>query len=197
MGGYDGANNRFLKSCEKYNMLTDEWTPITSMKIARCAFSATSVSDKMAYIFGGYDGTQRLASIERYMPELDSWELLSLTLRFPLSNCACFSPEKGKIVILGGGFSSGFSLAVDMLDIETETWVNLPMMTEGRDLRNKIAQYNGRVYCIGGYNFKAEMFEFQNEEWVELPSYLINDNLDSWSCALMYKTVERRTFRED
>jgi hypothetical protein len=95
-------------------------------------------------------------------------------------------------VILGGGFSSGFSLAVDMLDIEQEIWTQLPMMTEGRDLRNKIAMLNGRVYCIGGYNFKAEMYDFMNEEWIELPSYLINDNLDSWSCALMYQTVERR-----
>jgi hypothetical protein len=86
MGGYDGADNRFLKSCERYNILTDEWTMITSMKIARCAFSATSVNDEKAYIFGGYDGNQRLASIERYMPDSDSWELLNLTLKFPLSN---------------------------------------------------------------------------------------------------------------
>jgi len=160
MGGYDGANNRFLKSWERYNILTDEWVMINNMKIARCAFSATAVNDKMIYIFGGYDGTQRLSSIERYTPDTDSWELLSLTLRFPLSNWACFSPEPGKIVILGGGFSSGFSLAVDMLDIEQETWTSLPMMTEGRDLRNKIAVYNNRAYCIGGYNFKAEMMSF-------------------------------------
>ena len=47
-----------------------------------------------------------------------------------------------------------------MLDIESETWAGLPMMTEGRDLRNKIAVYNNKAYCIGGYNFKAEMLSF-------------------------------------
>jgi hypothetical protein len=69
-------------------------------------------------------------------------------------------------VILGGGFSSGFSLAVEMLDIVSESWCSLPMMTEGRDLRNKVALYNGFAYCIGGYNFKSEAFDLAKEEWI-------------------------------
>jgi N-acetylneuraminic acid mutarotase len=57
IGGYDGINNKFLRSCEKYNVLTNEWTYFDSMNIARCAFSASSVNNSFIYIFGGYDGT--------------------------------------------------------------------------------------------------------------------------------------------
>lgn len=59
-------------------------------------------------------------------------------LRFALSNCACFSPFLNKVVIFGGGFSSGFSNFVEMVDIKTGEWTSLPKMREGRDLRNKV-----------------------------------------------------------
>ena len=53
-----------------------------------------------------------------------------------------------------------------MLDITTETWTSLPMMTEGRDLRNKVTVYNDSAYCIGGYNYKSESLSLSSEEWV-------------------------------
>jgi len=57
IGGYDGINNKFLRSCERYNVLTNEWTYFDPMNIARCAFSASSVNAALIFIFGGYDGT--------------------------------------------------------------------------------------------------------------------------------------------
>jgi hypothetical protein len=35
------------------------------------------------------------------------------------------------------------------------------MMTEGRDLRNKVTVFDGFAYCIGGYNFKSECLNLQ------------------------------------
>ena len=186
IGGYDGADNQFLNECEKYCIFSREWSNCASMLVARCAFSATSINNKYIYIFGGYDGTQRLASIERYNPEIDSWCMINTTLRFQLSNCGCFSPYFNKVIVLGGGFSSGFSHAVEMLDIETLEWTSLSFMNEGRDLRNKLTFFNGGVYCVGGYNFRAEMFNVEKETWTQLPNYLISDNLDSWSSTLTY-----------
>jgi kelch-like protein 10 len=86
IGGYDGIENKFLRSCERYNVLTNEWNYFDSVNIARCAFSASSVNNSLIFIFGGYDGTQRLDSIEKYDPEINKWEILGVTLRFPLSN---------------------------------------------------------------------------------------------------------------
>jgi hypothetical protein len=59
-------------------------------------------------------------------------------------------------------------------------------MSEGRDLRNKIAYFENQAYCIGGYNSKAEKLDLNTEEWIQLPNYIINDNLDAWSSALIY-----------
>lgn len=73
----------------------------------RCAFAAT-VCDGKIYIFGGYDGKERLNSIEVYNPELNKWTLLSATLKFPLSNAAAVSEGK-YIYILGGGWLEGFN----------------------------------------------------------------------------------------
>lgn len=192
LGGYDGINNNFLKQCERYCIQTNTWEECAPMNIPRCAFSATVVNNRFIFIFGGYDGTQRLGSIEKYNPDHNIWVVLRAALQFPLSNCACFSPERNKVIVLGGGFSSGFSLAVDLLDIETEMWIQLPQMTEGRDLRNKVTFLNGNAYCVGGYGFKAEMFNLARQSWEQLTNYLVSDNLDSWSSALTYRLVEKR-----
>lgn len=113
MGGYDGVQNEFLNCCEVYNVKKDEWRFFEPMNISKCAFSATVVNKKFIYTFGGYDGQNRLDAIERYSLPDGDWSLLKIKLKFPLSNCACFCPEQDKVVVFGGGFSSGFSPYVE------------------------------------------------------------------------------------
>lgn len=117
MGGYDGVQNIFLNCCEIYNLQKNEWKYFAPMNISKCAFSATVVNKEYIYTFGGYDGTQRLDAIERYHIKDGSWELLNVKLKFPLSNCACFCPSKNKVIVFGGGFSSGFSPFVEQIDV--------------------------------------------------------------------------------
>ena len=136
------------------------------MNISKCAFSATVVNKKFIYTFGGYDGSKRLDAIERYSLADGTWELLRVKLKFPLSNCACFSPEANKVSVFGGGFSSGFSPYVELIDVEKEDWKALPIMTEGRDLRNKVVFADDCAYAIGGLNRKAEKFHYPKRIWV-------------------------------
>ena len=192
LGGYDGQSSRFLRDCEHYSLLSDEWSAIAPMNTARCAFSATAVNSRFIFIFGGYDGAQRLSSIEKYDPEEDRWLLVPVALKSPLSNSACFSPRKNTVIVLGGGLSTGFSFHVQQLDVETGLWTNLPMMTEGRDLRNKVAFFDNKVYCVGGYTFKAEVLELGSEGWEQLTTYPVGDNLDSWSCAVTFRRENKQ-----
>ena len=186
MGGYDGAEGVFLSSCETYNCeLNEPWKKFASMKTSKCAFSACVVN-KSIYTFGGYDGSKRLDIIERYEIESDFWEKCSFKLRFALSNCACFSPFMSKVVIFGGGFSSGFSHYVEMVDVENGEWKSLPKMREGRDLRNEVVYVDGSAYAIGGLNRKCERLNLMKKRWIPIDDYVINDNLDSWSCSLMF-----------
>lgn len=136
------------------------------MNISKCAFSATVVNKKYIYTFGGYDGQNRLEAIERYTIADSSWELLKVKLKFPLSNCACFCPEKNKVVLFGGGFSSGFSPYVEQIDTETCEWKALPIMAEGRDLRNKVVFSDDHAFAVGGLNSKAEKFNYHRKQWI-------------------------------
>lgn len=186
MGGYDGVQSVFLNCCEIYNIQNNEWNYFAPMNISKCAFSASVVNKNYIYTFGGYDGASRLDAIERYNIADESWELITIKLKFPLSNCACFTPEKSKVVLFGGGFSSGFSPYVEQIDIETQEWKSLPIMTEGRDLRNKVVFIDEHAYAVGGLNNKVEKLNFFKKQWFPLPDYPITNNLDSWSCALTY-----------
>jgi hypothetical protein len=172
MGGYDGVQNMFLNSCEVYNTASNEWKYFAPMTISKCAFSATVVNKRFIYTFGGYDGHNRLDAIERYNILDESWELLKVKLKFALSNCACFCPgnatdgqQKNQVVIFGGGFSSGFSSYVEQIDVETLEWRSLPVMAEGRDLRNKVVYVDDYAVAVGGLNSKAEKLNFVKKQW--------------------------------
>jgi N-acetylneuraminic acid mutarotase len=142
--------------------------------------------NKSVYTFGGYDGSKRLDTIDKYNIKKDQWDECPFKLRFALSNCACFSPFLNKVVIFGGGFSSGFSHFVEMIDIKSGEWKSIPKMKEGRDLRNKVVYCDGHAYAIGGLNCKCEKIGISRKRWTPIDDYVINDNLDSWSCALMF-----------
>jgi len=188
LGGYDGTLNSFLNSCERYDLETDEWKPVAPMWIAKCAFGATTVANRYIFAVGGYDGHERLNTIEKYDSKLDKWVLLDVQLKQPLSNSACFAYSDNSIVILGGGYNIGFCLEVNLLDINTNEWKQLAPMNDGRDLRNKLVSINGNVYAIGGNNCLGEKYSIKKNEWTVVSSYqqLVNDNLDSWACALFY-----------
>lgn len=190
MGGYDGVQNVFLNCCEVYNVKKDEWRFFASMNISKCAFSATVVNNRFIYTFGGYDGQNRLDAIERYSIPDGDWVLLKIKLKLPLSNCACFCPEPDKVIIFGGGFSSGFSPYVEQIDIKTGVWKSLPVMNEGRDLRNKVCFIDDHAYAVGGLNSKAEKFNYKEKKWVPISEYPLSDNLDSWACAMCYVPQE-------
>jgi hypothetical protein len=55
------------------------------MITSKCAFSACVV-DRYIYTFGGYDGSKRLDTIDRYSIKKDKWEECPFKLRFALSN---------------------------------------------------------------------------------------------------------------
>jgi hypothetical protein len=49
MGGYNSPCDNYLKSCEKYNILEDKWTPMPEMIQKKAAFSALYYQQKLLY----------------------------------------------------------------------------------------------------------------------------------------------------
>ncbi len=154
----------------------------------RCAFAATVCQDRI-YVFGGYDGKDRLKTIEVYNPESNKWILLSSELSFPLSNAAAVA-DGSCIYILGGGWLEGFNQEVFKFDIEKQTIENFQRMKTGRDLRNKAIKFQNKIFSIGGNFYDGEKLSLRQKAWEELKPYndLVNDNLDSWCCSLSYSS---------
>ena len=60
----------------RYNTLTHEWQTITPMNTLR-AWPAVAVIDKRIYVMGGFDGSNRLRSVESYDPDRDEWTYIN------------------------------------------------------------------------------------------------------------------------
>ena len=53
-----------------------QWTPIASMNNCRIGLGVATVN-RLLYAVGGFDGENRLGSVERYNPDEDSWEFVA------------------------------------------------------------------------------------------------------------------------
>lgn len=203
MGGYNQQEEEMLRSCAIYNPMLDVWKEAAPMNVAKCAFAASSDrSGKHVFTFGGFDSEKRLSLIERYVVEANIWEVLSVSLRKPLSNSAaichpagsCSTSASDCIYILGGGHDEGFSKEVFTFTPQQPqsggeyTLKVISEMESGKDLRNKVVIDGHFLYTIGGNNYKTERLNLITKIWELLPSYfpVITDNLDSWTCALTY-----------
>ena len=89
MGGYNSPCNKYLKSCEKYHVLEDRWTPMAEMAEQKAALSALHYQKKFKFIyfryilaFGGFNGKNRLTTIEQFDIEKNIWIQLPLKLPF-------------------------------------------------------------------------------------------------------------------
>ena len=81
LGGYNGVSNTFLSSCERFDLETNSWTPISSMTVPKCAFAVTNLMNQAIFTVGGYDGFVRLRAIEKYDIKLDKWTILDVEMR--------------------------------------------------------------------------------------------------------------------
>jgi hypothetical protein len=122
---------------------------IAPMNVAKCAFAATKLSEKLVFVCGGYDGNSRVDTMEIYDVDLDVWSIINQKLDVKMSNSACCSPNSKEVIILGGGTNQGFSKEVYKFNIDTGEMDICTKMENGRDLRNKVILLNNQVYTIG------------------------------------------------
>lgn len=76
--------------------------------------------------------------------------------------------------------------------IETHQLSSFQKMNKGRDLRNKAIKFKNQIFTIGGNFFDGEKLDLRENGWIDLKPYndLVNENLDSWCCALSYNSHE-------
>jgi N-acetylneuraminic acid mutarotase len=65
-----------------------------------------------------------------------------------------------KIYIIGGADSTGISKAVEIFDVQTNSWtLGAGLPTPSAEL--VVAEVNGKIYAIGGYNLVATSFVYE------------------------------------
>ena len=110
---------------------------------------AVVFEDSYIYVFGGYEGSGRIDSIEQYDVAHDCWTVLHV--KFPLSVEAETGTliSSNEVVILGGHDNSAGTKDAMILNLETLQFVKLAAMPYSRFLH--CAQYyNNSIYVFGG-----------------------------------------------
>jgi hypothetical protein len=56
--------NGVLDGCERYSISLNKWEPICKLNQKRCTMPAIVFEESYIYVFGGYEGSGRIDSIE-------------------------------------------------------------------------------------------------------------------------------------
>lgn len=65
-----------MSTVEVYNTLTERWEIAEAMSILRSRVGVAVLNNKL-YAFGGYNGIERLSSVEVFDPSTKSWNIVS------------------------------------------------------------------------------------------------------------------------
>ena len=152
------------------------------MNKRRSCFSSATLMKKI-YACGGYNGQERLRSVEIYDPVLDVWEL-GPNMTEVRSGAACVS-FNNKIYVIGG-IPDGDQIltSVEIFNPATNEWSFGPSLQVPRAGAKAIA-YNAKIFVIGGHDGTSQL------KTVEVYDPLVSAN---WIVQQQQLTVERSHF---
>lgn len=177
-GGIGGISNerRILTSVEVYDIATNRWSYLPSMKTAREGASV-AVLDGKIYLFGGgadSDTNDHYNLSEVFDTKTNTWTVLP-SMKFKRLN-ATSTVLDGKIYIFGGSDGRQFLTNGEVFNPATNTWsltasMNAPIYRAGS------AVINGKIYLFGGdsgpnNSNSGEIYNPQTDSWTSLPPML-------------------------
>lgn len=75
IGGHCGPF-KVYNSCRKFNLISKSWSEIAPMNEKR-TFLASAVIDDTIYAIGGFNGSWRVSTVEKYNISLNQWQLVN------------------------------------------------------------------------------------------------------------------------
>ena len=194
-----------------------EWEREEDMPTARNSLTAATVKGKI-YAIGGFtrlnvpiemDGIVAdlnvIPTVEEYNPETGFW---ARKKDMPTArDSASTAVVDGKIYVIGGLVET-FPInrleclsIVEVYDPMTNTWAPRADMPTPR-ARPSISVVNGKIYVIGGWNFKGGIGEVRNIQTLSVVE-MYNPVTDTWteglepmptaSCMYPYRAIWRKT----
>lgn len=191
-GGYDGTNRRNDFYC--FNFQTNSWSELTpngntQPPSPRDRHTAI-VHNRCIYIFGGYDGYNRVDDFHRYCIQSGTWNLME-----PLNPEAGPSPRHSHSAVVYenhmyvfGGYDGHYRNDLYKYNFSTNTWQEIRrdgMWPKSR-YRTSATVLDNRMYLFGGHDGARQLndfyyFNFQTETWtlIDLSGMLVPSPRDS------------------
>uniref|UniRef100_H2YWC8 BTB domain-containing protein n=1 Tax=Ciona savignyi TaxID=51511 RepID=H2YWC8_CIOSA len=114
------------------------------------------------YCVGGYDGKNRLRSVERYDSFSNTWIEVAPLLH-PVSSCGLATCH-GKLYVIGGGDDDTSFNKLHCYNPETDRWsLRSPMPSLHKNL--SAATINGKIYIIAGNEKSIHNYDPLTDDW--------------------------------
>lgn len=103
LGGYDQSIKKIVKSCCRYNIVTEKWQQLQPMLFEITDASACAINECQIAVTGGINSTQRLTDIVQIFDiRENSWKLFDVCLSTPRRSITMVSSQKDRVIIIGG-----------------------------------------------------------------------------------------------
>ncbi|CAD6191845.1 unnamed protein product [Caenorhabditis auriculariae] len=177
-GGFDGVTQ--FQTTRIFDLPTRKWRDGRNMNEKRCYLTTTQIVDSYGHSHiaacGGFNGTNRLLSVEFYNPIVDKWAK-GASLSKVRSDGATFTLN-GKVYCVGGFDGSSMHWDAEYFDAEANSWVQMSRHMRIRRTGCAGTALTDNVAIVGG-GFdgrkrlnSAEMMDRREGIWHPLPEML-------------------------
>lgn len=153
IGGFGNENissgPTFSPSIYSFNLLERKWAKhSTSMMNSRCYVSTVELNDQV-YSIGGFNGHERLQSVEKFDPTKQSWAHVAPMKK--IRSDASAVTYGNKIIVLGGYTGEDILDSIEVYDSEKDEWAFGARMNVPRS-GLKAAILGDKLFAIGGFD---------------------------------------------
>ncbi len=175
-----------VSSCERF--IWNRWTAVSSMRLKRGGLAMTAVDGEL-FAIGGWGGTNRLRSVERFDPKSGQWQFVSPMHKGRYHHGAAVL--NGLIYVCGGMVGDKNYLQncerYSQYHKTTNRWETVTAMHKMRSAFN-LVMVNGRLYAVGGAQVDAktsvECYDPNRDEWTVLTEPLIQSRMSASAVVL-------------
>lgn len=167
VGGFSGDIR--LRSAERYNPETKQWTVLPPMAKIRSDAACVSFNGKL-YVIGGFNGSEIHDTVEIYDPVRNEWTFGS-PLQIPRSGVKAVVYRE-KIYVIGGYDGQQRLKNVEILDpSKSPRWKMSEAQMKTRRSNFTVSVVDGKIYVMGGYDGygvtnRVESFSEDSNQWV-------------------------------
>jgi N-acetylneuraminic acid mutarotase len=166
---FDGSNDIYLRSCELYDPVADQWVLTDSMSVRRKDHTATLLPNGNVLVVGGhyaitYPYDTYLMSCELFNANTESWTVTD-SLSTPLAGQRSVILSNGNILVAGGYYAIHIS---ELFNPVSMTWSTTGSLRVGRNDHSVTLLPNGNVLAVGDQtkNNRCELYNPTERTWV-------------------------------